>query len=122
MPPVAAARKRHQPEMQETRALATAVSQQVHLLGYCWGRSISSSREANSNCRLLSVLHSLHLNSGYKSLNCSCAITIAMTTFLCWMALNLYIQGPGSLHRRLPICHLLPPTAASQPPFNLCRR
>ena len=39
--------------------------------------------------------------------------------FVCWMASNLYIQGPGSLRGRSQSCHLLTPTAASQPPFNL---
>ena len=72
-------------------------TQQVRLC-CCWAHfSSSSSREACSNCCLLSVPRSLHLNSAIrKSLNRSVAIRIAMTTILCVGWPRIYIfRGPG---------------------------
>ena len=72
-------------------------TQQVRLLRCCWARSSSSSsRVASSNCCLLSVLCSLHLNSAIrKSLNRSGAIRVAMTTILCVGWPRIYIfRGP----------------------------
>ena len=80
-------------------------TQQDRLLRCCWARSSSlGSRDASSNCCLLSVLRSLHLNSAIrKSLNRSGAIRIAMTTFLCLIDyFRLFIVATGCPSERRP--------------------
>ena len=94
-------RKRQEPQPQREPSSSSTVrcshgrNQQVRLLRCCWARSSSSSsRKVSSNCSLLSVLRSLHLNSAIrKSLNCSGAIRFAVTTIL-WPRIYIF-RGQG---------------------------
>ena len=105
-------------------------TQQVRLLRCCWARSSSSSsREASSNCQLLSVLFcSLHLSSAIrKSLNRSGAIRITMTTILCVGWPRIYIfRGLGVCaedRRHATYLHQQPPhsrlSISALPPVDI---